>query len=358
MYAGRRGRRPLPCLTHVHTLRPVHTHGRARRPRRAAPTGRPSRRPWNAHGDATCTRAAEDVGPYHASRPVHTPRPDHTHGRARRPRRAAPTGRPWNAHGTPRVRGPPRTSAPTMPHPCPHPTSCRHHMVGRDVLGAPRPRDAHGTPTGTPRVRGPPRTSAPTMPHVLSVPTGTPRVRGPPAPTTPHPCLHPHARSTPHVLSAPHGRARRPRRAAHTGRPWNAHGDATCTRAAEDVGPYHASRPVHTPRPVHTHGRARRPRRAAHTGRPWNAHGNATCTRAAGDVGPYHASPMSTPHALSTPMVGRDVLGAPRPLDAHGNAHGNATCTRAAEDVGPYHAPPMITPPRPVHAPRPIGTTW
>ena len=86
--------------------------------------------------------------------------------------------RPRDAHrdahgtptGTPHVRGPPRTSAPTMPHPCPRPTSCRHHMVGRDVLGAPRPRDAHGTPTGTPHVCGPPGTSAPTMPHVLSTP--------------------------------------------------------------------------------------------------------------------------------------------------------------------------------------------
>ena len=195
--------------------------------------------------------------------------------------------RPRDAHGTPtgtpHVRGPPRTSAPTMPHPCPRPTSCRHHMVGRDVLGAPRTRDAHWTPTGTPRVHGPPGTSAPTMPHPCPRPVHT------------------------------HGRARRPRRAAHTGRPWNAHGNATCTRAAEDVGPYHASpmftppRPVRTLRPVHTHGRARRPRRAAPTGRPRNAH--------------------------------RD-------------AHGDATCIRAAEDVGPYHAS------RPVHTPRPVHTHW
>ena len=174
-------------------------------------------------------------------------------------------------------------------------------MVGRDVLGAPRPRDAHGHATCT-------------------------RAAGDVGP------YHASPMSTPHVLSAPHGRARRPRRAAPTGRPsrrpWDAHGNATCTRAAEDVGPYHASpmftppRPVRTPRPVHTHGRARRPRRAASTGRPWDAHGNATCTRAAGDVGPYHASPLSTPHARSTPMVGRDVLGAPRPRDAHGTPTG------------------------------------
>ena len=308
-------------------------------------------------------------------------------------------------------------------------------MVGRDVLGAPRPLDAHGTPTGR---------------HVYTGRRGR----------RPLPCLtHVHAPRpvhTPRPIHT-HGRARRPRRAAPTGRPWNAHGNATCTRAAEDVGPYHARPPVHTPRPVythgrarrprraapigrtrerprerhvyagrrgrrplpclthvhaprpvHTHGRARRPRRAAPTGRPRDAHGNATCMRAAGDVGPYHASPMSTPHVRSTPMVGRDVLGAPRtrdahgthtgtphvhgppgrrPLpclthvhaprpihthgrarrprraaptgrprdahgDAHGNAHGNATCTRAAEDVGPYHAS------RPVHTPRPVGTTW
>ena len=129
----------------------------------------------NAHGNATCTRAAGDVGPYHAS-PM----------------------------STPHVRSTP--------------------MVGRDVLDAPRPWDAHGTPTGTP--------------------TGTPHVRGPPG--TSAPTMHA-------PLSTP-------------------------------------------PRPVRTHGRARRPRRAAPIGRPWNAHGNATCTRAAGDVGPYHTPPLSTPH--------------------------------------------------------------
>ena len=218
MYAGRRGRRPLPCLTHVHTPRPVHTHGRARRPRRAAPTGRP----WNAHGDATCTRTAGDVGPYHASRPVHAPRPVRTHGRARRPRRAAPIGRPLDAHGTP---------------------TGRHVYTGR---------------------------------------------RG----RRPLPCL------------------------TH----------------------------VHAPRPVRTHGRARRPRRAAPIGRPRDAHGNATCTRAAEDVGPYHASPMSTPHALSTPMVGRDVLGAPRPLDAHGTHTGTPR----------VHGPPRTSAPTMPHpCPRP-----
>ncbi len=63
--------------------------------------------------------------------PCLTPCPHH--GRARRPRRAAPTGtHTGHDRGRHRARGPPGTSAPTMPTPCP--------MVGRDVLGAPRPR--------------------------------------------------------------------------------------------------------------------------------------------------------------------------------------------------------------------------
>ena len=207
-------------------------------------------RPRDAHGTPTGTPHVR--GPPGTSAPTmpHVLSAPHVRSTPMVGRDVLGAPRPRDAHGTPtgtpRVRGPPGTSAPTMPHPCPHPTSCRHHMVGRDVLGAPRTQDAHGTHTGTPRVRGPPGTSAPTMPH---------------------PC----------------------------------------------------------PRPVHTHGRARRPRRAAPTERPRDAHGDATCTRAAGDVGPYHASPMSTPYALSTPMVGRDVLGAPRPRDAHRDAHGTPT---------------------------------
>ena len=54
-----------------------------------------------------------------------------------------------------------------------------------------------------------------------------------------------------------------------------------------------------------------------------------TGTRAAEDVGPYHA-----PHHAEH-MVGRDVLGAPRPRDAAEDAHGHA----GRRDVGPYHAP-------------------
>ena len=108
VYAGRRGRRPLPRST-------PHPHGRARRPRRAAPTGRhrerprargpPGRRPLPRSAPCPHTRAA---------RRTRTPRP-HTHamrtpGPARRPRRdvahGTPTGTPTGA----RAAG---TSAPT-----------------------------------------------------------------------------------------------------------------------------------------------------------------------------------------------------------------------------------------------------
>ena len=115
--AGRRGRRPLPRMPREHhapvpaALRPGVPPGRARRPRRAARMGR--------HRDASGTRAAGDVGPYHGC-PVNTMRPC-------RPRCAQ---------------------------------TCR--LVGRDVPGAPRAWDAIETPTGTPPGRGPPGTSAPT----------------------------------------------------------------------------------------------------------------------------------------------------------------------------------------------------
>ena len=205
VYAGRRGRRPLPCTAprHVRTPAPrphprttsapprhVRTHGRARRPRRAVSTGTPT-------GTPTGMRAAEDVGPYHvsppsASRATSAP-PYHvrTHGRARRPRRAAPTGTPT---GTPRVHGPPGTSAPTMyratqrpcPAPRPHPRATSAPMVGRDVPGAPRPRERQrghpqargprprGRQRGRHRVRGPPGTSAPTMYHPRPHPASCP----------------------------------------------------------------------------------------------------------------------------------------------------------------------------------------
>ena len=96
-----------------------------------------------------------------------------------------------------------------------------------------------------------------------------------------------------------------------------------------------------------------------------NAHGNATCTRAAEDVGPYHAPPPRH-------LVGRDVPGAPRPRNAPGDANGNATGTRAAEDVGPYHTPvpatahsavrvstlPRTTTPRAASAASTLGSTF
>ena len=185
VYAGRRGRRPLPCLTSCPYLRGRHVYaGRRPLPRPThvyTPTPGPhptscrhhmvgrdvlgAPRPLDAHGNATCTRAAGDVGPYHAS-PMSTP---HARSTPMVGRDVLGAPRTRDAHGThtgtPHVRGPPRTSAPTMPHVLSTPYALSTPMVGRDVLGAPRPRDAHGTPTGTPRVRGPPGTSAPTMPH-------------------------------------------------------------------------------------------------------------------------------------------------------------------------------------------------
>ena len=136
------------------------------------------------------------------------------------------------------------------------------------------------------------------------------------------------------------------RRAAHTGTPT---GTPSGARAAGDVGPYHAhmvpARSTHpmvgrdvpgAPRtrgrhrerpqprgpprtsapttashgvgPKHApHGRARRPRRAAYMETPT---GTPSGARAAEDVGPYHIPMVSDPAAH--PMVGRDVLGAPR----------------------------------------------
>ena len=217
--AGRRGRRPLPR----HHMVPAPTtapHGRARRPRRAAHTGTPT-------GTPSGTRAAGDVGPSHAhmvpapttaphgAGPYHAP-----HGRARRPRRAAHTGTPTGTssgtrgrtRGRHQARGPPGTSAPTT-----------LHMVGRDVPGAPRTR---GRPRGRHQARGPPGTSAPTTLHMVGrdVP-GAPRTRG--RPRGRHQARGPPRTSAP--TTAPYGRARRPRRAAHTGTPT---GTPSGTRAA------------------------------------------------------------------------------------------------------------------------------
>ena len=121
--------------------------------------------------------------------------------------------------------------------------------------------------------------------------------------------------------------------------PRDAHGTTsgtpTCTRAAGDVGPYHAPRHIRTrtPRP-HTHATSAHARHA----RTWSGatsparrtHGTPTGTRAAGDVGPYHAPrhvrtrTSRAAHARHAHLVGRDVLGAPRPRNDIGDAHGDA----------------------------------
>ena len=241
--AGRRGRRPLPRIPREHhapvpaTLRPGVPPGRARRPRRAAPTG-------TSTGTPTGTRAAGDVGPYHGY-PVNTMRPCRprcvrVHRLVGRDVPGAPRqqGRP---RGCPRGRGPPGTSAPTTPRTTQRHTPARtpwsdatsparrangdvhgdahgyagrrgrrplprhtraHPMVGRDVPGAPRPRGRpRGCPRGHQRERGPPGTSAPTTPHArahpmvgrdvpgASRPRGRPRgrqrERGPPRTSAP-----------------------------------------------------------------------------------------------------------------------------------------------------------------------------
>ena len=177
--------------------------------------------PRGCHGDAHRHAGRRDVGPYHAHMGLASATAPH--GRARRPRRAAPTG---TSRGRPQARGPPGrrplprthtwcrplprttwegatssarrangdvtgtptgtraagTSAPTT-HTWYWPLP-RHHMVGRDVLGAPCPR---GRPRERPQARGPPGRRP------------LPRTHGS------GPC------------HAPHGRARRPRRAVPTG---------------------------------------------------------------------------------------------------------------------------------------------
>ena len=157
------------------------------------------------------------------------------------------------------------------------PARSTNPMVGRDVLGAPRTRGRHGDAIRRAGRRG--RRPLPRHHMVLARST--------------HPMV---GRDVP---GAPRTRGR--------------HGDAienaTGTRAAGDVGPYHGitwCRPV-----VRTHGRARRPRRAAYMGTPsWTPSRTPTGARAAEDVGPYHIPMVS---ARSTnPMVGRDVLDAPR----------------------------------------------
>ena len=157
-------------------------------------------------------------------------------------------------------------------------------MVGRDVLGAPRPRNDIGNAHGYAGRRG----------------------RRPLPRTAPHPHTHIARRTrTPcaHLVRRDVPGAPRPRDAHGT-----TSGTPTGTRAAGDVGPYHVPQ-HHTPMvgrdvlgaPLPTRTPSQTP----------------TGARAAGDVGPYHV-----PH--HTPMVGRDVLGAPRPRNDIGNAHGYA----------------------------------
>ena len=96
--------------------------------------------------------------------------------------------------------------------------------------------------------------------------------------------------------------------------------------------PTRDTREHNVPRQPCYYGRARRPRRAAHTRTPAG-------TRAAGDVGPYqgtreHKVPHDANHVI---MVGRDVPGAPRTrrrqrgrgppgTSAPTRIHGNTRC--------------------------------
>ena len=170
----------------------------------------------------------------------------------------------WDAHGHAGRRGRrplPRTA------PCPHTHTARRtrtpcaHLVRRDVLGAPLPMGRH---RGRPRARGPPGRRP--LPCTAPCPhTHTAR-------HTRTPCPHTHAMRAP-------GRARRPRRAAPTERPRDDIGDAHGRAGRRGRRPLPRSTP-------HPHGRARRPRRAVAHG---TTSGTPTGTRAAGDVGPYHA---------------------------------------------------------------------
>ena len=83
-------------------------------------------------------------------------------------------------------------------------------------------------------------------------------------------------------------------------------------------------------------------------GRHRDAHGDASGTRAAGDVGPYHGCPVNTmrpcrPRCAQTcHLAGRDVLGAPRAWGRHRDAHG---------DAGRRGRRPLPRMPREHHAP-------
>ena len=179
-----------------------------------------------------------DIGDAHrrAGRRGRRPLPrstPHPHGRARRPRRAVAHGTP---SGTPTGARAAGTSAPTThratsahAHRAPH----THAMRAPGPARRPRRAVAHGTSTerhrGRPRARGPPGRrpqprSAP-CPHTRAARrTHTRHAR------TRTPCAHLVRRD---VLGAP-----LPTRTPS--------GTPTCTRAAGDVGPYHAPRHVRT----------------------------------------------------------------------------------------------------------------
>ena len=110
------------------------------------------------------------------------------------------------------------------------------------------------------------------------------------------------------------------------------------------------------------YGRARRPRRAAHTGTTAETPSG---TRATGDVGPYqgtreHKVPHDTDHVI---MVGRDVHGAPRTRGRQrrrqrerGPPGTSAPTRNTREHKVPYDADHVIMVGRDVHgAPRTQG---
>ena len=176
------------------------------------------------------------------------------------------------------------TSAPTTPRatsanarhirtrtPRPHTHAMRAPMVGRDVLGAPRPRDDIGDAHMYAGRRG-----------RRPLPRSAPRPHTHIARRTRTPCAHLVGRD---VLGAPLPTERHRERHGRAGR----RGRRPLPRTAPHPHT-HIARRTRTPRP-HTHamrapGPARRPRRAV-------VHGTTsrtpTGTRAAGDVGPYHA---------------------------------------------------------------------
>ena len=99
-------------------------------------------------------------------------------------------------------------------------------------------------------------------------------------------------------------------------------------------------------------------------GRQRDAHGDASGTRAAGDVGPYHGCPVNTmrpcrPRCVrACHLAGRDVPGAPRAWgrqrNTHGDANGNAN-GNANGHAGRRGRRPLPRMPREHHAPVPAA---